>query len=65
MKKSILKLGKELNKIDQQQINGGFGYNCPTIDFICDEHELTNTGCCDYEFTNNKCILVCDGKPVN
>ncbi|CAM1342476.1 hypothetical protein [Tenacibaculum amylolyticum] len=63
MKKAILNLGKKLNKIDQQQINGGFGNNCPTIDFICDE--LTNTGCCDYEFINNKCILVCDGKPVN
>ncbi|MGG6231614.1 hypothetical protein [Tenacibaculum sp. SDUM215027] len=28
MKKSILKLGKTLNKLEQQKINGKFGQTC-------------------------------------
>ncbi|WP_442264471.1 hypothetical protein ACSIGC_08845 [Tenacibaculum sp. ZS6-P6] len=44
MKKSISTLGKVLNKDTQKKINGGFGNNCPTIDFLCDD--LTDTGCC-------------------
>ena len=29
MKKSILNLGKALNKVEQKQINGGFGFQYP------------------------------------
>ncbi len=28
MKKSILNLGKPLNKIEQKQVNGGTNYSC-------------------------------------
>ncbi len=41
MKKSLLAIGKVLNKEAQKQINGGFSQDCPTLDFICDD-----SSCC-------------------
>ena len=57
MKKSIFNIGKALDKNTQKKINGGFGNNCPTIDFLCDDN--TGAGCCEYVFLDNACVLVC------
>ncbi|WP_442264477.1 hypothetical protein ACSIGC_08875 [Tenacibaculum sp. ZS6-P6] len=49
MKKSILNLGKFLNKADQRKIKGGIIANCPTYEpskcTACGGHPLAN-GCC-------------------
>ncbi|WP_272150213.1 hypothetical protein [Tenacibaculum aiptasiae] len=59
MKKSILNLGKALNKAEQRTINGGRKF--------CESHEDCGTGCCN---TSRFCQvfgvpgpggLLCDG----
>ncbi|WP_299620480.1 hypothetical protein [uncultured Tenacibaculum sp.] len=49
MKKSILNLGKALNKQQQQEISGGFGATCPQYSALqcttCGGFSLPN-GCC-------------------
>lgn len=49
MKKSILNIGKALNKKDQQQINGGFGVCDCTSDYI--------------QTSPNECIFTPTGGP--
>ncbi len=59
MKKSILNLGKTLNKEQQQKINGGFSNDCPTLDFFCDSLEQ----CCDlypYKDSFPHCMPQCN-----
>ncbi|MDE1207249.1 hypothetical protein [Tenacibaculum larymnensis] len=45
MKKSILKLGKTLNKLEQQKINGKFGQTCDGFEmyYVNDCSECINT----------------------
>ncbi|CAL2060357.1 hypothetical protein [Tenacibaculum sp. 190524A05c] len=57
MKKSILNLGKSLNKVEQKQINGGF--NCPTYPaercLACGGGPLPN-GCCLGSMETHYCL---------
>jgi hypothetical protein len=49
MKKSILNLGKNLNKTEQQQINGGLEF--PRKPDYCDEQtEISREDCLCYNF---------------
>jgi hypothetical protein len=57
MKKSILNIGKKLNKVEQQQINGGYG-SCSQSGRLCcftlpNGQELCEPGICTW----NGCIL--------
>jgi hypothetical protein len=45
MKKSILNLGKALQRKEQKQINGGTNTNCLSID---NEFECNNTRTCQW-----------------
>jgi len=49
MKKSILNLGKTLNKIEQQQINGGLE-DLRRPDFCDDQTEISREDCLCYYF---------------
>jgi len=55
MKKSILNLGKALNKSDQKQINGGTSTDC-----TADPINLGPDGCpcgCYYDNEINSCVM--------
>ncbi|MFY7670383.1 hypothetical protein ACOSP6_04795 [Tenacibaculum sp. MEBiC06402] len=57
MKKSILKLGKTLEKSEQKQINGGA--SCPTYPasrcLACGGYPLSN-GCCLGTMETHQCL---------
>ena len=63
MKKSILKLGKTLNKVQQKQINGGA--NCPIYPasecLACGGHPLAN-GCCFGSMQTHACLRLDDNE---
>jgi hypothetical protein len=63
MKKSILNLGKALEKAQQVQINGGA--NCPTYPasrcLACGGHPLTN-GCCFGSMQTHACLRLDDNE---
>lgn len=55
MKKSILNLGKAINKTEQKAINGGFGPTVCSGDFI--NHNTGDCGCyCYYDIVSNLCM---------
>ncbi len=63
MKKSILNLGKALEKAQQVQINGGA--NCPTYPasrcLACGGHPLAN-GCCFGSMQTHACLRLDDNE---
>lgn len=55
MKKSILNLGKTINKSEQKTINGGFGSRICSGDFI--NHSTGECGCyCSYDIESKLCM---------
>ncbi|GFD81089.1 hypothetical protein MHM83_12405 [Tenacibaculum sp. Mcav3-52] len=60
MKKSILTLGKTLNKIEQQQINGGYIYTCKKFCSVSREEQqdqIDRYGCS--AFSSCPCYVPC------
>ncbi|WP_417784618.1 hypothetical protein [Tenacibaculum sp.] len=60
MKKSILNLGKTLNKVEQQQINGGYIYTCEKFCSVSREEQqdqIDRYGCA--AFSSCPCYVPC------
>ncbi|WGH76862.1 hypothetical protein P8625_06890 [Tenacibaculum tangerinum] len=55
MKKSISKLGNTLNKIEQQQINGGYFIPVGDSDGECDQESQSKIRC--YHGSNRNCDM--------